>query len=197
MLCLLRMRSLHLSYWLAPALAGLILLALSTVTGRSRLRKIYAFHFPETPRERLFLAFLGFFVTIGVVRILTWCIHNGIGPIHNLELRGRHIHHLVWGIILLLLVGYGWLIDVGGESSSSVTWTVKALSMVYGVGAALTLDEFALWLNMRDVYWEREGRESVEAIFLFGALLGIGIFGRSFLLALAREFVKLFKSRRS
>src|SRR5260370_5652185 len=107
MLCLLRMRSLHLSYWLAPALAGLILLALSTVTGRSRLRKIYAFHFPETPRERLFLAFLGFFVTIGVVRILTWCIHNGIGPIHNLELRGRHIHHLVWGIILLLLVGYG------------------------------------------------------------------------------------------
>src|SRR5260370_19790732 len=197
MLCLLRMRSLHLSYWLALALAGWILLALSTVTGRSRLRKSYAFHFPETPRERLFLAFVGFFVTIAVVRTLTWCIHNGIGPIHNLELRGRHIHHLVCGIILLLLVGYGWLIDVGGESCSSVTWSVKALSMVYGVGAALTLCEFALWLNMRDVYWEREGRESVQAIFLFGALLGIGIFGRSFLLALAREFVKLFKSRRS
>lgn len=159
------------------------------------MRKVYQFHFPETPRERLFLAFLGFFVTIGVVRILTWSIHSGIGPFHNVELRGRHIHHLVWGIILLLLVGYGWLIDVGGESSSSVTWTVKALSMVYGVGAALTLDEFALWLNLKDVYWEREGRESVEAIFLFGALLGIGIFGRSFFLALAREFVKLFKSR--
>src|SRR5579872_3593786 len=105
--CLLRMRSLHLSYWLAPALIGLILLLLSTVTGRSRLRKIYEFHFPETPRERLFLSFVGFFVTIGVVRMLTWCIHNGIGPFHDVQLRGRHIHHLVWGIILLLLVGYG------------------------------------------------------------------------------------------
>ena len=65
--------------------------------------------------------------------------------------------------------------------------------MVYGVGAALTLDEFALWLNPRDVYWEREGRLSVEAIFLFGALLAIGIFGRRFLHAIGREFVKTIR----
>ena len=44
----------------------------------------------------------------------------------------------------------------------------------------LTLDEFALWLNLRDVYWEREGRESFEAMALFGGMLAIGLLGRPF-----------------
>ena len=59
--------------------------------------------------------------------------------------------------------------------------------MAYGVGAALTLDEFALWLNLRDVYWEREGRESFEAMALFAAVLAIGIFGHPFFRGVARE----------
>ena len=122
-------------------------------------------------------------------------IHAGIGPFHDIEMRGRHIHHLVWGIALLLIVGYGWLIEIGTGSESSNTWAGRATSMLYGVGAALTLDEFALWLNLRDVYWEHEGRLSVEAIFLFGALLTMGIVGRSFIRAVAREFVKMFKNR--
>ena len=50
-------------------------------------------------------------------------------------------------------------------------------AILYGVGAALTLDEFALWLNLRDVYWSREGRESIDAIILFGALLAAGAWG--------------------
>ncbi len=54
------------------------------------------------------------------------------------------------------------------------------MSMTYGVAAALTLDEFALWLNLRDVYWEREGRESFEAMALFGGILAIGLFGKPF-----------------
>ena len=54
------------------------------------------------------------------------------------------------------------------------------MSMTYGVAAALTLDEFALWLNLRDVYWEREGRESFEALALFGALLAVGLLGKPF-----------------
>jgi hypothetical protein len=187
------MRHLHLSYWLAPALIALILWGLSSATAYSKLRGIYRTHFPETPRERLFLAAVGFFVTIAVVRTLTYLIHNKIGPFHDIEMRGRHIHHLVWGIALLLMVGYGWLIEIGTGSRSSNTWAGRAASMVYGVGAALTLDEFALWLNLRDVYWEREGRLSVEAIFLFGALLAIGIFGRRFLHAIGREFVKTIR----
>ena len=54
------------------------------------------------------------------------------------------------------------------------------MCMAYGVGAALTLDEFALWLNLRDVYWERDGRESFEAMAVFAGALCIGIFGQPF-----------------
>ena len=57
----------------------------------------------------------------------------------------------------------------------------------YGVGAGLTLDEFALWLNLEDVYWTRKGRQSVDATLLFGSLLLIGVHGWSFLSALARD----------
>ncbi len=51
------------------------------------------------------------------------------------------------------------------------------MSILYGVGAALTLDEFALWLNLANVYWSREGRESIDAVVLFGSLLAIGTWG--------------------
>ena len=69
--------------------------------------------------------------------------------------------------------------------------------MLFGVAAALTLDEFALWLNLRDVYWEREGRESFEALALFGGLLAIGIFGRAFFSGVARELGSIFHGRRN
>jgi hypothetical protein len=65
--------------------------------------------------------------------------------------------------------------------------------MLFGVAAALTLDEFALWLNLRDVYWEREGRESFEALALFGGLLAIGIFGRAFWRGVVAELGKMFR----
>jgi len=64
------------------------------------------------------------------------------------------------------------------------------MALLYGVGAALTLDEFALWLNLEDVYWARQGRESIDAVILFGALLLIGIWGRRFFLGLARGFIR-------
>jgi hypothetical protein len=67
--------------------------------------------------------------------------------------------------------------------------------MLFGVAAALTLDEFALWLNLRDVYWEREGRESFEALALFGGLLAIGIFGRAFWHGVATELGRIFRHR--
>ena len=61
------------------------------------------------------------------------------------------------------------------------------IGVVYGFAAALTLDEFALWLNLRDVYWESEGRESIEAAMLFVALLALGIEGARFFRAAIRE----------
>jgi hypothetical protein len=128
----------------------------------------------------LFLASVGFFTAVLVVRGVTVAIHYNFGPFHDVSMGGRHIHHLVWGIILLLLSGYGWLLQVGTGTQDSLQWVGRLMSMIYGVAAALTLDEFALWLNLRDVYWQREGRESFEAMALFGGVLAIGVFGRSF-----------------
>jgi hypothetical protein len=90
---------------------------------------------------------------------------------------GRHIHHLVIGIALLLLVGYGWLAEVGTGTDDSSIFLSRLMSILYGAGAALTLDEFALWLNLRDVYWAPEGRTSIDAIILFGALLAASSWG--------------------
>ena len=173
----------HRSFWIGPLIIAAVLGVLALVVSRTRLRSVYKRQFPETRRERLFLASVGFFITVVVIRAITIAIHNNIGPFHNISMRGRHIHHLVWGILLLLLVGYSWLNEIGTGGPSSFHIADRLTSMLYGVAAALTLDEFALWLNLSDVYWEREGRESYEAIALFGGLLGIGIFGGPFLKA--------------
>jgi hypothetical protein len=63
-----------------------------------------------------------------------------------------------------------------GTSESSIVFS-RLMSILHGVGAALTLDEFALWLNLRDAYWSREGRSSTDASILFGALLAAGAWG--------------------
>ena len=81
------------------------------------LKRIYHFHFQSERRERLFLASLGFLVTFVIVRVITHLIRAGIGPFHNVSSGGLHIHHLVWGILLLLVVGYVWLIEQGTGSA--------------------------------------------------------------------------------
>ena len=70
---------------------------------------------------------------------------------------GMHLHHLVFGILLLLGFGYLWLAQVGTGIGRSLDWPSRLTALLYGVGAALTLDEFALWLRLEDVYWAREG----------------------------------------
>lgn len=181
------------SWWIAPALIALILGALLWITHSTRLRRIYEEHFQESRRERLFLASLGFFVAVAVVRGLTWLIHNNIGPFHDISMRGRHIHHLVWGILLLLLTGYCWVAQVGTGMERSSVWAGRITCLTYGVAAALTLDEFALWLNLRDVYWAREGRASLEALGLFAGILAMGIFGARFFTGIAHEVLRVVR----
>jgi hypothetical protein len=149
--------------------------------------ELYRFHFKSERRERLFLASLGFFFTFAIVRGITAMIRAGVGPFHNVSAGGTHIHHLVWGILLLLLVGYVWLSEIGVGSS----WLASLTAIAFGVGAALTLDEFALWLNLQDVYWERQGRESIDAVLIFGSLLSVSWWGGPFLREAAKEVVKL------
>jgi hypothetical protein len=152
------------------------------------LKRIYEFRFQDERRERLFLASLGFLVAFAIVRGVTHLIRAGIGPFHNISSGDLHIHHLVWGILLLLGVGYIWLIELGTGSN----WFASATALAYGVGAALTLDEFALWLNLEDVYWTGPGRVSIDAVVIFASLLSVGIWGGPFL----REVTTLLFGRR-
>jgi hypothetical protein len=173
-------------------LAGLILVvwALVMIVRRNRAHEIYRRHIRDNCRERLFVAAIGFYFSFAVVRVLTHAIHAGRGPFHDVSMGGRHIHHLVWGILLLLLVGYAWLLQIGTGQGRGSRWASRGMSFLYGLGAALTLDEFALWLNLRDVYWDREGRASIDAVLLFGGLLAIGIWGGRFFRALLKEAVR-------
>jgi hypothetical protein len=122
-------------------------------------------------RERAMFATLGFVVALAITRgITTWLHYRGAGPNGGIVVDGVHIHHLVFGIFGLLAVGYGWLLLFGIENGPSRR-AFRLTALVYGICAALILDEFALWLNLRDVYWQRQGRESVEALCIFGGLL--------------------------
>ena len=157
------------------------------------LTELYRFHFKKEARERLFLASVSFVVTFGIVRLITYTIRAGVGPFHNVTSGGLHIHHLVWGILILLLVGYVWLVEKAVGSS----WVASLTAIAYGVGAALTLDEFALWLNLKDVYWEQAGRASVDAVVIFASLLSAGIWGGPFMRDVTKELIKLFRPKKA
>jgi hypothetical protein len=156
-----------------------------------RLQAAYRASFRDHRRERLFLASLGFFVSFGVTRLVTYGGRNEWLPALRIHFRDTHVHHLVWGILLLLAVGYGWILLAGRDGQGTPHSAGRWFSLLYGIGAALTLDEFALWLNLRDVYWEKEGRASIDAVALFGGLISVGLWGRPFLRTLGRQLARL------
>jgi hypothetical protein len=149
-------------------------------------RKVYDVNFEGTRAERMLIGSLSFFASFALTRGVTHAIKRKIPPFHNISAGGKHIHHMTFGITLLLATGYGWLAQVGTGRPKVRSSRLTALA--YGVGAALTLDEFALWLNLEeDDYWNKEGRQSVDAVILFGALLSAGFWGRALARALARR----------
>jgi len=133
--------------------------------------RLHLHHHLGPRRERAMFATLGFFVGLAITRgITTWLHYHGAGANGGIIIRGVHIHHEVFGIVGLLLVGYLWLLLFAFAEQPKRLW-FRLTALAYGVFAALVLDEFALWLNLRDVYWQRQGRESVDAIAIFGGLL--------------------------
>jgi hypothetical protein len=124
------------------------------------------------PAQMTLVAFL---VTFGCVRAYTHAALRGRGP-GNLSVRGTRIHHLVPGIFLLLAAGFV-AIAVDPEMPFWLWWL---LPTAFGVGAALVLDEYAVWLNMRDVYWTEEGRRSIDAVIIAAALAAMVALGVPF-----------------
>lgn len=85
---------------------------------------------------------------------------------------GLHLHHLVWGISAMLLAGF-----TSFALNTPVSPWYQLMAILFGVGAGLTFDEFALWVNLRDVYWAKEGRESLDAVVLVTAFMALVVVG--------------------
>jgi hypothetical protein len=173
------------------AFASLVVVVLLILLQLTRLGFLVRSTIPDRPRQRMFLASVSFLLTFVGVRLLVWMIVYHEGPFQWVVIHGTHIHHLVWGILILLLVGYGWLMDLGRAHSPLSIFFSRLMSVGYGVGAALTLDEFAIWLDLEpDAYWSRTGRLSIDAIILFGSILAVGAGGAPVVRALGRLWAK-------
>jgi hypothetical protein len=116
-----------------------------------------AYHEELEPAQRSALvSWMAFTGTFAGLRGLTYSIRAGKGPFGNISFGGEHLHHYMWGIALLAGVG---AIAVRGEEHHR---RHPAVAASYGGGLALIVDEFALLLDLRDVYWAKEGRISID-----------------------------------
>ena len=126
--------------------------------------------YSEAPRTEtiLFNLLAGFLASFALVRISTLGIRDDWGPFRNVSVGGRHVHHFVPGILLAFASGTTALLtnDEGLEERLAVTT---------GIGMGLTFDEAALLLDLRDVYWTREGLLSVQLSLGATAILSIAI----------------------
>ncbi|MBK5233533.1 MAG: hypothetical protein JJE13_11200 [Thermoleophilia bacterium] len=116
----------------------------------------------------LFNLLAGFLGSFALVRLTTWMIKDNRGPFRNVKVGGRHIHHFVPGILIAFASGIAALV-VRGQIGD------KRIAVSMGIGMGLTFDEAALLLDMRDVYWTREGLLSVQLSLGTMATLGITI----------------------
>ena len=116
-----------------------------------------AFREELRPAQRsALLSWLSFTATFTGLRALTYSIRAGKGPFGNISVGGEHLHHYMWGIGMLSGVG---AVAVRGDERQR---RHPAVAVSYGTGLALIIDEFALLLDLKDVYWARQGRISID-----------------------------------
>jgi hypothetical protein len=123
------------------------------------LKKIF-----RSKRLSQILILASFIVTFAIIRTITILQKFDILPNQTGDV---HIHHLVWGILLLLICGY---IGISFWASDRVR---HFMAILFGIGSALTIDEFALWLYLDDVYWHELGRISIDAIIYTVAIFSL------------------------
>jgi hypothetical protein len=142
------------------------------------VRGLYQRHFSDAQCERALLSAVGFTGAFATARGITHAIKHGIGPFGNISAGGRHIHHSTFGIFGLLGTGYLWAQQIFTGHDEPPRWGSRITAAGYGISAALTLDEFSLWLDLQDDYWSTQGRKSIDAVAIFGGVLTIGVVAR-------------------
>lgn len=131
-------------------------------------------NFVEPGKLPLLIATFSFVVTFLVTRMIVRMIRAGKGPFGNVESAGGvHIHHVVPGVVLTVVGGFG-AVASGREGVIACVFAA-----VFGAGVGLVLDEFALILHLDDVYWSDQGRKSVEVVILTAALVMLVLGGFS------------------
>jgi hypothetical protein len=129
----------------------------------------------HTGRLPLFCFFMAFIIGFAAIRASVRLIRAGVKwwP-GNLTAGSVHVHHMVFGVVLM---AGGGIADLAAPPFS-LAWRAGAAG-VFGLGTALVLDEFALILHLRDVYWANEGRLSVDAVFVAAGVTALLLLGAS------------------
>lgn len=156
-----------------------------------RLAHLYEVHVVRQGREDRFLIASSFLAAFLTVRFITHSIraHRFRRFLRNFSAGGGvHLHHLVFGIVGMLLSGH---ISTGFNPQKQAAR--RPLAVLFGTSAALTIDEFALWLNLQDVYWAKQGRESVDAAIVAGGAAVLATSGRGLFHAMARDVALLWR----
>ena len=118
--------------------------------------------------ELVLLAFTVSFLAIRTSARLSRLVSWWPGSVRSGDV---HIHHLVWGICLMMLSGF-----LAFALGPAAPWT-PVVAVLFGVGAGFTMDEFALWVHLEDVYWQEEGRRSIDATVVAAAFAGLVVVG--------------------
>lgn len=127
----------------------------------------------EPGKLPLLLSLASFVLTFLITRSIARLIRAGKGPFRNVRSGGVHIHHVVPGVILTVIGGFG-AVSTGRHGPEAAVFAI-----IFGMGAGLVLDEFALILHLDDVYWTEQGRQSVEVVVLTAALVMLTLAGFS------------------
>lgn len=124
----------------------------------------------------LFLVLVGFILSFAFIRMSTRLMRSPRVPWWPGSIvsdSGVHLHHLVFGIVTMMVSG-----SLGFLSFGESPWT-ELCAFAFGIGAGLTIDEFALWVYLDDVYWAEEGRSSIDATVIAAAGMGLILLGFS------------------
>jgi hypothetical protein len=143
--------------------------------------ELYRETIEETGRSGVLWMLIAFVITFAITRWVTRRIRarpaaeegegDDGGLIGDIHIGGVHVHHQVWGILLILVAA---VLEFAYQPDTP--W-LEVLGALFGVGAALALDEFALWVHLDDVYWSEEGRKSIDAVVIAACIGGVLLLG--------------------
>jgi hypothetical protein len=130
----------------------------------------------DNHEQAVFLVLVGFIGSFAFIRMSTRIIRSesiSWWPGNIESDTGLHLHHLVFGIVTMMVAG------TLGFVSDGRTPLTEICALLFGVGVGLTIDEFALWVHLEDVYWEREGRSSIDATVIAASVMLLVVLGAS------------------